>query len=431
MKQRVKSGFFIGYLDRFGRRRSRTGAAIVRRQAPAMWLASGLRYENRREVARLTRTGENAQSVRCAAELERVGQEIQDIALDPGDRWVGKYYCALAMNRRGPEGYPEANEILEQVADWATGIYRAKARVALATNVVWTGDHKGARSLYREAAQMTRSFQHGTLSAAVSIRFQTAIIKHLEGDHDGALRQLEDMRPLAWQIAREHPALWHSYCNGLAVTLAACGRLDEARHYSNIVRHSPFAGAYPEWGRTCAALDLIKAQQLSRSTIYVGHKDFTVAEMQAGPESVEPVTSAVQPAGLRRTPHSPDPDLYTAVDAPDADPQPDFDSDLDHAPVEAESSFPVQIEAALTDASGNRPVAAASRARAAFLCLRLMSERATVRKRHRAGREPFKSPLFANREVTSPRANRSERQCHLLALGGWVPSARAPPAFPV
>jgi tetratricopeptide (TPR) repeat protein len=430
MSKTGKSSFFIGNLDKSGRRRSHSGTARISQQAPAVFVSAAI-SENRKELTNLIQLGEAGQSLRSARELKRAGQRILDIALESDFQWIGKYYCALAINKRGPEAFPLSDQILEEVADHGPTAYRRKARVALATNRSCLGDYEAALELYQDAAAIAGSRPHEDLLLTFLIRCQTTFISHVKGDLATAVRGLQELMPLAPYLGREHTGLVHQYFNNLVVFLSAAGRLAEASHYAKILRCSPFASAFPEWGRTCAALDLIKAEQPSNSTIFLAREDFTVAEVEAEPESAEPAAAALNAPSLCWMPTSPDADLYTAVDAPDADRQPDLDADFDHASVEIESSFPVETEAALTDAPGNRPVAAALPARAAFLYLSLISERATVRKRHRAGREPFKSALFANREVTSPRARRSERQCRLLAWGGRVPSARAPPGLPI
>jgi hypothetical protein len=140
-----------------------------------------------------------------------------------------------------------------------------------------------------------------------------------------------------------------------------------------------------------------------------------------------PGCAATNSPSLCWMPTSPDADLYKAVDAPHADPQPAFDSDVDHAPVGVEPSIQFQTQAAVAVTARKPPAVVALHLRVALRSLRLISTRATVRKPLRADPKRCKSHPPVNREVTSPRAARPERQCRLLAWGGWVPSARGSP----
>ena len=419
MRQTVKSSFFIGNLDKSGRRRSHSGVARISRQVPAVLVDAAI-SENRKELTNLIRLGEGAQSLRSARELARAGQGILDIALESDFHWIGKYYCALALNRLGLRAFPKSNKILEEVADHGPTIYRGKALVALGTNRCDSGDRDTALELYQDAAKIGGPRSRENPHLRFLILFQTAVIQHREGDNAAALRGFQELMPLVSQLGPEHTGLIHQYFNNLVALLTADGQLAEADHYSKILRCSPFGYAYPELWRTCADLDLIKAQQPSQSTLFLARGDLTAAE-----------TATLESPSRNWMPTSPAPDLRTAVDAPDADQQPAFDSDFDRAPVDVESLFPVQRDAAETSAPGNRPVVPSLQRRAALLYPRLTAPSATVRKHRRAGREPFKSVPPVNREVTSPRALRSQRQCPLSAPGGWVASARAPPGLTI
>jgi hypothetical protein len=84
--------------------------------------------------------------------------------------------------------------------------------------------------------------------------FQTqkniAILKSVEGDHRGALADLERLSPLARLIAPWYPHEYYDYLNSLAVDLGEVGRSQEALRASRIALESPYASAYPEWRET-------------------------------------------------------------------------------------------------------------------------------------------------------------------------------------
>jgi hypothetical protein len=84
----------------------------------------------------------------------------------------------------------------------------------------------------------------------------TAVIRGIEGDHHGALEDLERLFPLIRVASRERPDVFYDYQNSLAVELANVGRFEEARHASEIALASPFANAYPEWRETRREIEL-------------------------------------------------------------------------------------------------------------------------------------------------------------------------------
>src|SRR5580704_754441 len=158
MSKTGKSSFFIGNLGKSGRRRSLRGASRISRQVPAVFVNAAI--SNREELTNLIQLGEGAQSLRSAQGLMRAGQRILDIALGSDFRWIGEYYCALALNRLGPQAFPESNRVLEEVADHGPTLYRGKARAALATNCYYSGDYDTASELYRDAAKIAASQPH-------------------------------------------------------------------------------------------------------------------------------------------------------------------------------------------------------------------------------------------------------------------------------
>jgi hypothetical protein len=93
-----------------------------------------------------------------------------------------------------------------------------------------------------------------------------AVVKATDGDHRGALADLEKMFPLVRMASAQQPYAYYDYLNTLAVELTEAGRLDEAGIASRIALASPFGHAYPEWRDT---LDDIEHRELraSRSTV--------------------------------------------------------------------------------------------------------------------------------------------------------------------
>jgi hypothetical protein len=186
-------------------------------------------------------------------QLEIVGQAGQLLSALPLSRQVesaGHYYQALALNQRGRGDTVRAGLLFEQVADDAPLQYRTRAMLALGSNSLATGDARTAMSFYREVNRIvTRSHAFDPVTLCFASRMP-AVIRGMDGDHQGAVADLEKMFPLARMAGTLQPYAYCDYVNALAVELAETGRLEEARRASVIALASPFAPAYPEWRET-------------------------------------------------------------------------------------------------------------------------------------------------------------------------------------
>jgi tetratricopeptide (TPR) repeat protein len=255
MRDTAKTTFFIGGLIGCDRRQSHPGAIRVIPHISAAAFVDAATSSSHRKLAESIQLGETAQALLSAEGLSRASQNILDLPLGKVGNCVGRYYLALSLNRQGPEAFPEANRILTDVADHGPLLFRAKARVALATNLFYiASDDKAALEIYVEAARIARLCKHGKLHPAFMAAFQCALIRYADGDYRGALADIEKIEPLARQIGIELPAVLHNYYNGLASALTASGRTEEALRFSQLLLTSPFRNAYPGWQKTCTDL---------------------------------------------------------------------------------------------------------------------------------------------------------------------------------
>jgi tetratricopeptide (TPR) repeat protein len=269
MRDTAKTSFFIGGLIGCDRRQSLPGAITVIPHISAAAFVDAAAASNHRKLAELIQLGEHAQALRSAEGLLRAGQSILDLPLRRVAYCIGRYYLALSLNRQGPQAFSESNTILVDVADHGPLLFRAKARVALATNLRSTGDDKTALDLYAEAVRIAESCEGGKFSPLFLAALQSAFIKYDEGDCRGALADIEKLEPLAKQIGLVLPASLHNYYNSLAAFLTASGRVEEASGLRGVLLTSPFRNAYPEWQRTCADLDH-RTRPPSRSSVLIG-----------------------------------------------------------------------------------------------------------------------------------------------------------------
>jgi hypothetical protein len=253
--RKVQPNFVISDLRGIGPRRSDSGAVHGSPSAPALaaFIKTAL-VESRSRLARYIQRGEAGWSLRNGAVMEEAGKAIRELPMGEDAEWIGEYYLAQSLNRQGLEAYAQANKMLEGVIDHGPRNYSLKALVALVANVCAKDGGEAARPIYAEAVRMSASCD-GSLQATFSLAFQSAFMRHLEGDDRGALAHFQDLEPMARRIARAYPAVWDHYCNNVAVMLVANDRLDEAEYYVEVIRESPFAGAYLEWQRTCQEFD--------------------------------------------------------------------------------------------------------------------------------------------------------------------------------
>lgn len=199
-------------------------------------LSSGLSFQ---EVAnRLVKIAENAHAFRRHDRLHEIGEILSNFPLKQYQH-VGQYYVALSMCHNGQADIVEARPLVEKLATLAPLPYRARAMQLLAATYGTQRNPEQELYFYLESLK-TRT---NTFTALRSI----AVLKAKEGYHKQALKDLENLYPLARYMP---PRVYFDYLNSLAVELWEVGRKYEAR---NVIRHvleSPFIIAYPEWRET-------------------------------------------------------------------------------------------------------------------------------------------------------------------------------------
>lgn len=215
-------------------------------------------------TARLTSIADHGYLIREAETVGLVSELLLRLPVRRELEGAGYYYQALSLNRPGTDGVSVAS-VLEGVADNASSEYRARAMLALGSSSFRIGDQRTAMLYYRETMRIIK--RDGVFDPAI-LYFttrMTAVVKAAEGDHRGALVDLEKMFPLVRMASAQQPYAYYDYLNTLAVELTEAGRLEEARNASRIALASPFAHAYPEWRETFDEIEL-RALRPSRST---------------------------------------------------------------------------------------------------------------------------------------------------------------------
>lgn len=219
-------------------------------------------------ISKVTWAADQAHSTRQYDKIGALSKILLSLPLSPQIESIGHFYEALSVNRLGRGDTVRGTALFKQVAEHGPIHYRVRAMLALGARSVSVGDTSAALPWYGEIVRIAareRSLDPATLYFA---RQMTAIVRARHGDHEGAIRDLEEIFPLARLAAYQQPRLYSVHLNSLAVELAEVGRLEEAARASSIACSSPYASAYPEWQETFDEIAL-KRRRASRSRIIV------------------------------------------------------------------------------------------------------------------------------------------------------------------
>jgi len=270
MKHTVISNFFISDLDAlFLRQRAGGAARVIPSLAATAVFINQAATASREQLTRFIEIGERAHGLRNGDMLHRIGQAILDLPLGAKASHVGDYYTALAINRRGPEAYPEANKLLVNVAENGPDAFRAKAMIALGANLTQTGDRDEAMPFLSEARQLAIRCGSSGVHPFCILEIQNAFFQALDGNRHSAIASLKRLLPLVRSVASQYPTLLWVYYNNLAIYLHQVGEVQEARSLQQVLKTSPFLKFYPEWQDTCARIEP-STRESSRSLILMG-----------------------------------------------------------------------------------------------------------------------------------------------------------------
>lgn len=181
---------------------------------------------------------------------------------------IAQYYLIWCKCRE----YEYPAETLERIIEQSQ-TYKTKALFSRAAIEVYQGNLDHAAYFYNEALKTSP-----TISEYIDLSRSIAGLKSLEGFHQSALRDLENLVPL---IRHAEPRLHYDFLNSYAVELGEVGRTDEAENVSRLTVASPFAPYYPEWQSTYSE---IRSSHKRRSTITVSRP-----QIQQEPEMIESI----------------------------------------------------------------------------------------------------------------------------------------------
>jgi tetratricopeptide (TPR) repeat protein len=197
---------------------------------------------------RLVSFVEYSYELRQMDQVEQISQLLINLPLPKDFRQIGQYHLAVCMKRQGK--VDEAQAQFETLASEIRHRYKSRALMSLAALAMDRNDSQAALPLYVEASRVAASKETEDIFLQVGIPRMIAVVKSLEGDHTGALSDLNGIFPIVRAVGKWQPSLLHAHLNSLAVELGEIGRIEEAIRYSELAMASPYAHAYPEWRET-------------------------------------------------------------------------------------------------------------------------------------------------------------------------------------
>jgi hypothetical protein len=219
---------------------------------------------------RLTRIGWRLAALARQARLDRrmdvlkdVSATILELPLPDEIKCAGLYYQAVVEKQFGNVGH--AWGTFARIASGPSRLFRGRAILELGKTLFDAGQPVAALPLYVEAV---RAAQETDLPTATTAQMMIAVVRSMDGDHGGALSDLDRLWPMVRIASHEHPALPYDYLNSLAVEMAETGRIQEAKHAIAIALRSPFAGRYPNWKTTRDEIDDKERRTSYRSRIF-------------------------------------------------------------------------------------------------------------------------------------------------------------------
>lgn len=230
-----------------------------------------IRRINRRQslnhiAERLIAIADIAYPLRQMETVEQASDILLGLPLPREYKSIASYYKAFCIKRRGQSD--EARTIFERVVDEVPFGYKARTILGLGGVAFDRGDFKSAMPLYIEGGRMALRAREFDPLAIFSAQWAIAILKGIDGNHKGALADLEGMFPLARAANSSYPTLYYNLLNSFAVELLESGRIAEAQNVSRIVLASPYAGAYPEYRDTNTEIEM-KGRCASRSIVFI------------------------------------------------------------------------------------------------------------------------------------------------------------------
>ncbi len=238
----------------------------------------------------------HAYRLRQMETVEQISQMLMHLPLPSPYQSIGWYYHASRIWQEGQltGAYTIFEDLTNRVPSW----FRGRVIMSLAGISLATGDYQTALPLYVEANSAASRHRHPDWFTIAHTQKIIAVIKGIDGDHRGAVADLEGMFPLIRMVSSNDPSLYYDYLNSLAVEFGKAGRIEEAQNACRIILASSFINTYPECRETCQDIAL-RRYRTPRSFVpvsWTASKSDNVVPMPV-PESNASLDSASKQSG--------------------------------------------------------------------------------------------------------------------------------------
>jgi hypothetical protein len=216
-----------------------------------------------RELGRqLTALARRANLDRRSDTVESIAQILLALPLPPEFHSLADFYRAYADFERAWADRPRVDiqgsrAIFSRIAEQGIRGVRERAMLAVGASYLPTGDLSEAARSFLDAADAAREVD---FVAHIQALWNLAIVRSVDGDHRGALHDLEGLHPLIRSLSSQYPTQYYDFLNSLAVELSAVGRNQEAKHIMGNLLASPAAARYPTWRETAEEIAVNEAR---------------------------------------------------------------------------------------------------------------------------------------------------------------------------
>jgi len=197
---------------------------------------------------------EIARRSRVSRDIElcnRASGVVLALPASKGLRAIAEFYTDLSQQAAtiDPREFCQA---LVRRADSAEPAYVARVILEVARTYDLAGDLPEAVRCYLQAAKAAAATDS---LVAVQVAASMAVLRSDDGDHHGALRELERVFPIIASIYHTYPHLYYGYANNRAVVLSRAGRIEDSRRAIQVALASPLAPRFPEWHDTAREIE--------------------------------------------------------------------------------------------------------------------------------------------------------------------------------
>jgi hypothetical protein len=214
------------------------------------------------DAERLISIGVMAHRQRRVEIINAVSSLLDILPIGGRYRLFARYFEGLGLYLN--KNFTAAKVIFENLLPSVHGKLKARTLMALAA-VAHDSKEESSLPYYLEAGSIAAQDLCDPYTVVQAGRM-IAINKSINGDHQGAVNDLEKLTPIANTISKLSPFLLCEYLNSLAVEKGEIGHYSEGLEIARFLMASPYSAACPEYRETHDEI-VTKAGHASRSIV--------------------------------------------------------------------------------------------------------------------------------------------------------------------